>query len=56
MAVVLWMRNASHPAGSEEGLLFPCLMRLFNAHSVRLFLRLFSLQDMSLCVQLAKRH
>lgn len=56
MAEVLWMRNASHPAGIEKGLLFPCLMRLFNAHSMRLFLRLFSLQDMSLGVQLAKKH
>lgn len=48
MAAVLRMRNASHPAGIEKGLLFPCLMRLFNARSMRLFLRLFSLQDMSL--------
>lgn len=50
MAAVLGMRNASHPAGIKKGLLLPCLMRLFSAHSMRLLLALFSLQDMTPCV------
>lgn len=49
MAAVLGMRNASHPAGMKNGLLFPCLMYLFSAHSMRLLLGLFSLQDMTVC-------